>query len=147
MLKLKPTFGGEHYMVGLTLLLQGDAEAALAEIQQEHMESWRLPGLVMAYYQLGRRAESDASLEEVMNKYGKALPSHVAYALAYRGEKDRAFELLEQADVRTISDIIMASHAVLAPLHSDPRWLPFLRKHGMAPEQLAAIKFDVKVPR
>ena len=31
-------------------------------------------------------------------------------------------------------------------LHSDPRWLPFLRKLGMAPEQLAAIKFDVKVP-
>ena len=29
---------------------------------------------------------------------------------------------------------------------SDPLWLPFLREHGMAPEQLAAIKFDVKVP-
>jgi hypothetical protein len=32
-------------------------------------------------------------------------------------------------------------------LHSDPRWLPFLRKIGHAPEQLAAIKFDVKVPQ
>ena len=29
-------------------------------------------------------------------------------------------------------------------LHCDPRWLPFLRKLGLAPEQLAAIKFDVK---
>ena len=35
---------------------------------------------------------------------------------------------------------------MLSNLHSDPRWLPFLRKHGMAPEQLAAIKFDVKLP-
>lgn len=32
-------------------------------------------------------------------------------------------------------------------LHEDPRWLPFLRKLGMAPEQLAAIKFDVSVPK
>jgi hypothetical protein len=30
--------------------------------------------------------------------------------------------------------------------HSDPRWGVFLRKAGIAPEQLAAIKFDVKVP-
>jgi tetratricopeptide (TPR) repeat protein len=146
-LKLKPTFGGEHYFVGLILLLQGDAEAGLAEIQQEHMESWRLLGLVMAYYQLGRRAESDAALEEVINKYGKDLPSHVAYALTYRGEMDRAFELLEQADVRSLSAQMMARHAVLAPLHSDPRWLPFLQRTGMAPEQLAAIRFDVKVPK
>ena len=35
---------------------------------------------------------------------------------------------------------------MFANIHSDPRWLPFLRKLGMAPEQLAAIKFDVKVP-
>ena len=32
-------------------------------------------------------------------------------------------------------------------LHSDPRWLTFLREHGMAPEQVAKIKFDVKVPK
>ena len=40
----------------------------------------------------------------------------------------------------------LAVYPSLASLHSDPRWLPFLRKLGMAPEQLAAIKFDVKVP-
>jgi hypothetical protein len=31
-------------------------------------------------------------------------------------------------------------------LHDDPRWVAFLRENGLAPEQLAAIKFDVKVP-
>jgi hypothetical protein len=35
----------------------------------------------------------------------------------------------------------------LANLHKDPRWLPFLRKIGKAPEQLVAIKFDVTVPK
>jgi hypothetical protein len=32
-------------------------------------------------------------------------------------------------------------------LHDVPRWLPFLRKIAMAPEQLAAIPFDVKLPQ
>jgi hypothetical protein len=31
-------------------------------------------------------------------------------------------------------------------LRKDARWLPLLRQLGQAPEQLAAIKFDVKVP-
>jgi hypothetical protein len=32
-------------------------------------------------------------------------------------------------------------------IHDDPRWIPFLRTYGVAPEQLTAIKFDVKVPQ
>ena len=32
-------------------------------------------------------------------------------------------------------------------IHSDPRWLPFLRKIGYAPEQLAQIKFKVTLPK
>ena len=31
-------------------------------------------------------------------------------------------------------------------VHDDPRWLPFLRRINRAPEQLAAVKFDVKLP-
>ena len=66
---------------------------------------------------------------------------------AYRGAADRAFEWLDKAVQQhdlTLGSI--AAYPMFATLHSDPRWLPFLRKLGMAPEQLAAIKFDVKVP-
>jgi hypothetical protein len=31
-------------------------------------------------------------------------------------------------------------------IHSDPRWLPFLRKIGKAPDQLAKIEFKVPLP-
>jgi hypothetical protein len=31
-------------------------------------------------------------------------------------------------------------------IHADPRWLPFLRKVGKAPEQLAKIEFQVTLP-
>jgi hypothetical protein len=32
-------------------------------------------------------------------------------------------------------------------IHADPRWLPFLRKLGKAPEQLAKIEFKVPQPQ
>jgi hypothetical protein len=35
---------------------------------------------------------------------------------------------------------------LFANIHSDPRWLPFLRKIGKAPEQLAKIEFKVALP-
>ena len=39
-----------------------------------------------------------------------------------------------------------AIEPLFANLHDDPRWLPFLRSQGKAPEQLAAIKFKVTLP-
>ena len=71
----------------------------------------------------------------------------MAAVLAYRGDVDGAFASLEKA--AQMNDIDLGATAVyptFANLHDDPRWLPFLRKIGKAPEQLAAIKFDVKVP-
>ena len=32
-------------------------------------------------------------------------------------------------------------------IQGDPRWLPFLESIGRSPEQLAAIKFEVTLPR
>ena len=68
--------------------------------------------------------------------------------MAYRGEADRAFKWLDKAvKYRDLALGAMPFDPMLESLHSDSRWLPFLRQHGMAPEQLAAIKFDVKVPK
>jgi hypothetical protein len=72
---------------------------------------------------------------------------NVAYVLAYRGEADRAFEWLDKAAAYHdpgLATIVV--NPLFANIHQDPRWLPFLRKLGKAPEQLAAIKFDVKLP-
>jgi TolB-like protein len=147
-LRLFPASVGEHAMIGDVLLRKGDAKAALAEIQQEPDESWRLAGLSMAYHALGQQAESDAALRELIEKYEKTQAWGIACVLAFRNEADRAFEWLDKA-VRYNDPTVVstAGYPMLANLHSDPRWLPFLRRIGMAPEQLAAIKFDVKVPK
>jgi TolB-like protein len=54
-LSLSPNNGGAHYQLGVALLLKGDARGALAEIEQETSESWKMYGLPMAYYALGAR--------------------------------------------------------------------------------------------
>jgi TolB-like protein/tetratricopeptide (TPR) repeat protein len=147
-LKLSPGFGSKQYFLGEVLLLKGDAKAALAEIQQEPVEGYRLLGLSMAYHALGRKAESDATLDELIRKHEPTMAFNIAYALAWRGEADRAFEWLDKAvKYRDAGLVLIAHHPMLEKLHSDPRWLPLLRRLGKAPEQLAAIKFDVNVPK
>ena len=61
-LSLSPGGGGAHSWMCEAMLLKGDAPAALAEIEQEKSEVWRLIGLPMAYHALGRKTESDAAL-------------------------------------------------------------------------------------
>jgi len=148
LLSLAPDAGWYRTALGGVLLQKGDAEAALTEFRKEPIEVYRLGGLAMAYQALGRKAESDAAFVELMKKYPDTKPFATAAVLAYRGDIDRAFEMLETA--ARIHDIDLGALAVFptfAPMHEDPRWLPLLRRLGLAPEQLAAIKFEISVPK
>jgi len=147
-LELSPESSALHEELGETLLQKGDARAALAEIQREPSEQWRLLGLAMANHALGRKAESDSALNDLIGKYEHTMSYNIAYVLAWRGEIDRAFEWLDKAVQYGDSGLgALAVNPMFANLQSDPRWPLFLRKIKMAPEQLAAIKFDVTLPK
>jgi tetratricopeptide (TPR) repeat protein len=148
LLSLAPGRGGAHSDIGNALLLKGGAPGALAEIEQDTSEPWKMIGLPMAYHALGRKAESDAALAALIAKYEKDAPYNIAYVYAYRGEADKAFEWLDKAveyGDPGISDIVTEN--LFDNIHADPRWLPFLRKLGKAPEQLAKIEFKVTLPQ
>src|SRR5262249_45321166 len=51
-LSLSPVNGGAHSELGLALLLRGDAPAALAEIERETIDTWRMIDLPMALHAL-----------------------------------------------------------------------------------------------
>jgi TolB-like protein/tetratricopeptide (TPR) repeat protein len=146
-LRLSPGRFQAHYTLGLALLQKGELQAALAEMQQEPGESWRLDGSAMIYHALGQKAQSDAALAELIGKYERDASWNIGYVMAFRGEVDRSFEWLDKAIANRdpgLSDTAVTS--AFTNLHHDPRWLPFLRKIGRAPEQLAAIKYDLKLP-
>ena len=147
-LSLSPGNGGAHFNLGVALLLKGDAAGALAEIERETSEDYRMIGLPMAYHALGRKADSDQALTALIDKYEKESPVNIAYVYAFRGESDKAFEWLDKTieyQDPGIGEIVPEN--LFANIHSDPRWLPFLRKIGKAPEQLAKIEFKVPPPQ
>ena len=74
-LSLSPGWAGAHYALGVALLLKGEAQGALAEIEQETGESSKRIGLPMAYHALGRKADSDAALAALIAKYEKDRPT------------------------------------------------------------------------
>jgi serine/threonine-protein kinase len=148
-LTLQPDLMYAHYNIGATLLLEGEPEAALVAMQQVS-EAWlRSIGLALVYHALGRTAESDAALVELLDieREVSGLAYNIALVLAYRGEADGVFEWLDIAVQYNDSGLRQIPVEILfANIHDDPRWLPFLESIGMSPEQLAAIEFEVTVP-
>jgi tetratricopeptide (TPR) repeat protein len=147
-LSLTPSNAGAHCQLGVALLLKGDAHGALAESEQETSEVYKMIGLPMAYHALGRKADSDAALSALIAKYEKDWSYNIAYVYAYRGEADKAVEWLDEAieyGDPGLAEIVTEN--LFDNIHGDPRWLPFLRKVGKAPEQLAKIEFKVTLPQ
>ncbi len=146
-LSLAPTRASAKRQLNFILLLQGDAKAALPEIEQEKDEERRLRKLSMAYHALGRKPESDAALQSLTEKFGKDDAFQIAEVHAFRGEADEAFAWLDKAhDLNDpgLQDIL--NSRPLERIHADPRWLAFLRKVGRDPEALAKIEFKVTLP-
>ena len=146
-LTLSPGYIGAQNFIGTALLLKGEPESALAAMQKEVSEAWRLIGLVVAHHALGQAAASDAAPATLIEKYEKQWAYNIAYVLAFRDEADRAFEWLDKAVAYNdpgLSEI--ATEPLFANIRSDPRWLPFLESIGKSPEQLAAIEFKVALP-
>ena len=146
-LGLSPGYASAHFQICVAMLLKNDAPAALAEIEQENNEPSRLIGLPMVYHALGRKAESKSALATLIGRFEKDWSYNIAQVYAFRGEADKAFEWLDKAATYQdpgLSDIVREN--LFDNIHSDRRWLPFLRKVGLAPEQLANIQFKVTLP-
>jgi len=145
---LSPDYVGANYFLGVALIHGGDPEAALEAIQREVLEPFRLVGLAMAYHALGKTTESETALAQLVDEYSEDAAYNIAQVFAFRGEPDKAFEWLENA--LTFSDSGLSEivgQPEFSSLHSDSRWLPFLQNIGRAPDQLAAIRFDVNLPK
>jgi tetratricopeptide (TPR) repeat protein len=145
-LRQSPGFVTANVGLADALVAKGDPQGALVAVQQES-GPWRLMGEAVVYHALQRNAESDAALAELTRAWPKDAAYNIAYIHAWRGEADLAFEWLETAAKNKDPGLAeVAAQRYFGSLHQDPRWLPFVRKLGMAPEQLAAIRLDVPVP-
>jgi adenylate cyclase len=146
-LRLSPGAMGFNYLISVALLAKGDHVAALDAAGAEPLEPMRLIALACAWTALGNQRDSEAAVAQLVEDYGDVWPYNIAYVYAYRGEVDRAFEWLGKAAELGDSGLSEINiEPLFRSIHGDPRWLPLLESIGRSPEQLAAIKFEVKLP-
>ncbi|MEJ2401524.1 MAG: tetratricopeptide repeat protein [Xanthomonadales bacterium] len=146
-LRLSPGYIGAQYNIGVALLLSGRPEAARDAMLEERFAAFRQLGLAMVWHTLGQPAASDAELQAVIDEYEHHAAYNIAYVYAWRGEADLAFAWLDKAV--EYGDPGLAETPgwpLFENLRDDPRWLEFMRRNGYAPEQLAAIEFEIRLP-
>jgi len=131
-LDLAPTAGLNHAFLAVTRLFQGRTEEALSLAGAESHDVFRNLAFAMVHHALGHAAESDAALQALIDGFGWTAAYQIAEAYAYRNELDKAFEWLERAYAqRDPGATYTATDVILRPMHSDPRWQPFLQKMGL----------------
>jgi tetratricopeptide (TPR) repeat protein len=137
LLQLHPDFGGVNSSVGIARLYLGQFPAALQAMHREANEDYRLGGLAMVYWAMGRRSESDAALHSLTDKFASIDAYGIAAVHAYRGEIDDAFRWLDRA-YREHADGMLGvkTDPLLRNLHGDPRFQALLTRMRLtAPPQ------------
>ncbi len=134
--ELSPEAPWAHAGLGLSYLLEGDFEEAVAASQGDSGEWARLLVIACARWSQKKVAESDAALAQLKN-LGDTAAYQVGEVYAYRNDKDRAFEWFERAHQQRDPGLAgLRKDPLLTNLHGDPRWNAFLRTVGMTDEQL-----------
>lgn len=144
---LSPSVAGVYHELGGTLVVVGDIESAETAFQKEPLDVFRKIGLAMTCFAKSDETTSDQLMKDVIQEFDADIAYYVAQVMAYRGDSDKAFEWLDKAKEANNTDLFdVISEPLLANLHDDHRWLPFLKSIGRSPEQLAAIEFEVELP-
>jgi tetratricopeptide (TPR) repeat protein len=130
-LELSPTYTFGPYTLGLILLARNQAQAALAAFLKEPRDASRIGGSALAYFALGRKAESDAALALRIKDYGN-FAIGIAKIYAFRGESDEAFKWLDRAYEQKDALLYGIKFAPeFDKLHTDPRYKALLKKMNL----------------
>jgi len=142
------------HILARILLQKGEAQAALdvvtAEgfVETEDDRAWALHLESMALHSLGRQAESAAALARLESEFGDRYAILIAVTCAWKRDMERSAVWLERSfePANGGPNAIQLTIPILQPVLGYPRIRALLRQHGLAPEQLAEIKFELKLP-
>jgi hypothetical protein len=112
-----------------TLLLQGNADEALAVIKADPDEHMRLVSLPIILRGAGLQHEAGAALRAQIEHWREAGPSYIALSYAHRGEHEAALKWLDEAYERKDPALIeVLGDPLFGDMLVDPRYKAFLRK-------------------
>ena len=133
-LKMDPDFLPARSLLAFVYLKKGDFERAIAESRRAaelpNGRYWASAQIGFMLAVSGRTTEALRILPEVKSQ-GLA-PTQLAVIYSGLGDKDRAFELLEQGYRQHAGSLILLKvHPVYDPLRSDPRFKLLTQKVGL----------------
>jgi len=135
--ELNPSAPNSHAGVGLTYLLESKFEEAAVAAQKDAADWARLLIVSCVRWAQKRVPESDAALAELIANTSETGAYQIAEVYGYRNDKDHAFEWLERARRQRDAGLPgLRADTLLPNLHDDPRWDAFMRKMGLADDQL-----------
>jgi Tfp pilus assembly protein PilF len=152
-MRLNPGSSYNRLWFGMLLLAQGEADDALEIASQTEDPEW-WPGQAqmlraMALYTVGRQKEYAMAVSGLAAPSGAYAFLNAAYVSAWAGEADQCFALLNlqlEKDPSLLYGSYWAS-PFFARVRDDPRWQPIREQLGLSPEQIAAIDFEVRLPK
>ena len=133
---LSPAASWSYAGVAMALAAQGRSAEAERVAGQSHLEWSRLYALTLA--RAGRKDPVAVEpLEQLIKKFAEVAAYQIACGYAYRGDKDHAFAWLDRAYRQHDPGLSWAkADFFLEKLRTDPRWPEFMRKIGLADEQV-----------
>jgi len=137
LIELNPKAPWGHAGVSFNFTTQGRFDEAAAEAVQETNDWSRLYALTLAQWGQKKQSEADATLTQFIKADADIAAYQIAEIYAFRGDSDRAFEWLDRAYRQRDPGLAWSrSDIFLENLYPDPRWEKFMRKLGLADEQL-----------
>jgi adenylate cyclase len=132
LIEIHPTYAYAHYYLGLVLLLRGNPENALREMQAETTEDGKQQGVTIVLYALGKRTDSDSALAAMIKDQANRNAVGIADVYALRGRPDEAVQWLDRAYVQKDPELyVVKSETELQGLNSDPGFKAFLKKMNL----------------
>jgi len=136
--ELDPNFIITRYRLGQAYAEKQMYDAAIDEFSQllklPDGKQLGLMGLAYVYSLAGKRREADQTLDELLqlSKVQHVSPGQIAVIYIARGEKDKAFQYLEEANrIFDLNVVRLKVERRFDPLRSDPRFEALVRRIGI----------------
>jgi TolB-like protein/Tfp pilus assembly protein PilF len=128
-LELNPDTWASPILLSEIYVMQGRPQDALREGELVKSAPFRLRARAIAYSALGREKESDAALNELIEKFHVNAAWSIATVYALRNQREEAFKWLDRAYAQNDGGLIFIKiDPSLKNFDSDPRYTALLEK-------------------
>jgi len=129
-LELLPIGVQVNFRLGSVMLVSGDLDDALLQMNKEILNGFRLAGRAMVFHAMGDTSSADTELEKLI-AIGDEWTYEIAQVHAYLGNLDESFRWLHRAIDRRDSTLsVMTGDPFLDNLRDDPRLDDVLERLG-----------------